>query len=315
MCSILIYLAVFCGVFLFGIALLVGRTEREDEMVMILSVGNGSFYVDEREADVDVKHILAEQSTPTPSVFPSTQLFRNRIPSIVMPSESHMASVRTKPTKIPKGKHAHHLPTFNRSCSFKTFAKSSGIHIRKFVGDDERSYSHGIREGSSVISSSLSRSKQLVFLHFSVRDNVLPLLRFDRSVNRLQYIDEHLWRWSGSMAVVVYCRLSEEPIVLDFICHKRLPSRLTLLMYVVPDHSTIFPINKLRNIGIQSVYTTHYIVMDMDMWPIRSLFEEMKKLPPHVLSDPKSAIIVPLLFFKLDEVLPNCKSYDSCIDL
>lgn len=67
-CSILIYLAVFCGVFLFGIALLVGRTEREDEMVMILSVGNGSFYVDEREADVDVKHILGKkQSTPTPS--------------------------------------------------------------------------------------------------------------------------------------------------------------------------------------------------------------------------------------------------------
>ena len=91
MCSILIYLAVFCGVFLFGIALIVGRTEREDEMVMILSVGNGSFYVDELEADVDVKHILAEQSTPTPSVFPSTQLFWNRIPSISMLSLIHIS--------------------------------------------------------------------------------------------------------------------------------------------------------------------------------------------------------------------------------
>ena len=177
-CSILIYLAVFCGVFISGIALLVGRTEREAEMVMILSVGNGSFYVDKYEADVETKQILAEQSAPTPSVLPSTQSFRNRIPSIAMPSGSHMASVQTKPTESPKGKHAHHLPTFNRSCSFKTFAKSSGIHIRKFVGNDERSYSHGIHEGSSVISSSLSRSERLVFLHFSVRDNVLPFASF-----------------------------------------------------------------------------------------------------------------------------------------
>lgn len=166
-----------------------------------------------------------------------------------------------------------------------------------------------------LIPSSLSHAERFLFLHLGVRDNVTPVAPIDRRINRLQYIDEHLWRWAGPMVVVIYCHLSEEQTVLDFICHRHLPSRLTLLVYVVSDDSTIFPINRLRNIGIQSVYTTHYIVMDMDMWPIQSLFEEMQRLPSSVLSDPKSAIIVPLLFFRLDLILPNCGSLDSCFDL
>lgn len=49
--------------------------------------------------------------------------------------------------------------------------------------------------------------------------------------------------------------------------------RLTTVMYLVDDESNEsidFPINKLRNLGIRSSHTTHYLVLDMDVWPAGS---------------------------------------------
>lgn len=62
------------------------------------------------------------------------------------------------------------------------------------------------------------------------------------------------------------------------------PSRLHLILYIVKDGSKdcvyslkgdelvcvpqkIYPINRLRNIAITNVKTSHFIVLDMDMWP------------------------------------------------
>lgn len=66
------------------------------------------------------------------------------------------------------------------------------------------------------------------------------------------------------------------------------PSRLHIILYIVKDRSKdcvhslvegkmmcvlqkVYPINRLRNIAISNVKTTHFIVFDMDMWPA-SLF-------------------------------------------
>lgn len=34
-------------------------------------------------------------------------------------------------------------------------------------------------------------------------------------------------------------------------------------------HKQIFPVNLLRNIGIRHVVTSHFLVLDMDVWPAR----------------------------------------------
>ena len=36
----------------------------------------------------------------------------------------------------------------------------------------------------------------------------------------------------------------------------------------------IYPINRLRNIAINNIETTHFLVIDMDMWPVGRLFED-----------------------------------------
>lgn len=131
--------------------------------------------------------------------------------------------------------------------------------------------------------------------------------------NRLYFLDEHLWRWSSNLVLVVFCKNFEEDTTLKYLGKRVLPERLTFILYLVPDYHRTFPINLLRNIGIQNVRTTHYVVMDMDMWPIQSLHSEMTKIPLKILQDRKSAIIIPLIFFDLQKILPRCSSLNSCI--
>lgn len=131
--------------------------------------------------------------------------------------------------------------------------------------------------------------------------------------NRLMFLDEHLWRWSSNLVLVLFCKSDEQEFALRYMGERVLPDRLTLILYIVSKFAKIFPINLLRNVGIRNVRTTHYVVMDMDMWPIQNLHSEMTKIPLRVLQDRKSAIIIPLLFFDLQQILPNCTSLISCI--
>ena len=140
---------------------------------MILSVGNGSLYVDQRDTGIEEKSVLAEESVTTPTVFASTQPFQSRISSLSIPSANPQTPVLVNPTEMVESKPVHQLPVFNRSCSFRNVANSSIIHIRKFMGDEEKQYFHGIDERVSLISSSLPHAERIFFLHFSVRDNVI----------------------------------------------------------------------------------------------------------------------------------------------
>ena len=60
----------------------------------------------------------------------------------------------------------------------------------------------------------------------------------------------------------------------------------------------IYPINLLRNLAILNVRTTHYINMDMDLWPSVTLLDTFANLPREVLDDPKSALILPAFQFE-----------------
>lgn len=45
-----------------------------------------------------------------------------------------------------------------------------------------------------------------------------------------------------------------------------LPKRFTVITYI-SQQETPYPINKLRNIAISFVHTSHFWVADMDLWP------------------------------------------------
>ena len=80
-----------------------------------------------------------------------------------------------------------------------------------------------------------------------------------------------------------------------------------------------YPINKLRNIAIENVKTSHFWLADMDMWPscmsfVYSLFlvglrEALMDLPREQLEREDLAVIVPA--FELSSGR-NCGSFEVC---
>lgn len=67
-------------------------------------------------------------------------------------------------------------------------------------------------------------------------------------------------------------KAGEERLVRKTLRQLSLPDRVRLVLYLTPPkhkHYLQFPVNKLRNLAIVNIVTTHFLVLDMDMWPIR----------------------------------------------
>jgi hypothetical protein len=70
-----------------------------------------------------------------------------------------------------------------------------------------------------------------------------------------------------------------------------------------------YPINVLRNLAIRSVRTTHFVVLDVDLWPSASLIEAITAAPPSLLRSKFAALVIPA--FQLDLKPPPEQSEDA----
>lgn len=85
-----------------------------------------------------------------------------------------------------------------------------------------------------------------------------------------------------------------------------------------------FPINKLRNLAIDFVTTTHYIVLDMDVHlssmmrlliphSIDNVYESLMNVPSFQWNDYHTVVIVPLFFFTSEGVnVADCNNLKNC---
>ena len=115
------------------------------------------------------------------------------------------------------------------------------------------------------------------------------------SKERLFFFPFLLQRWDGCslhsilihspMSITIMVNVADVDEGESFIQSSNFPDRLRLALYItgfpkktdcvyrrtsrgfrcVP--STIYPLNRLRNIAIQNSLTSHFVVFDMDMWP------------------------------------------------
>ena len=142
--------------------------------------------------------------------------------------------------------------------------------------------------------------------------------------NRLSLLPQLLYRWKGSscsrrvtrspLVIVLNGPIGFESIMLSFVESHYLPPRLTLLLYLIGDTSPAkgqFPVNKLRNLGIRNIATTHFQILDMDLWPTVDTYETMMKLPAQLRTG-KNAVIFPVFFFDRNAVLTRCDSFAQC---
>ena len=124
------------------------------------------------------------------------------------------------------------------------------------------------------------------------------LFPFIISKERLFFVEHFLKRWGGWRCII---SLIPRPISITVIVHRNelhemeqfiqqshFPDRLTLTLYIIDVSSNpdcvftqladgsmqcepgpIYPLNRLRNIAIESVSTSHFVLFDMDVWPSR----------------------------------------------
>lgn len=107
-------------------------------------------------------------------------------------------------------------------------------------------------------------------------------------IDRLSYIEDLSKIWKGPLSISIFVRPDQLNDLSNWINHHKHIPKLRLAIYIPinPGHNNnyvtivtykrisrryqrlwIYPINYLRDLAIMNVKTTHYLNMDMDMWP------------------------------------------------
>lgn len=110
--------------------------------------------------------------------------------------------------------------------------------------------------------------------------------RLDR-VDRFPYL---LSRWKGPISTVLFIKENEVEKLAEFVV-KQERSGIDYSVYVIKNTArpfirwngrikeypySIYPFNILRDIGIDSIRTTHYLLLDIDVLPSASLYDDIE---------------------------------------
>ena len=129
------------------------------------------------------------------------------------------------------------------------------------------------------------------------------------------------------IVLVIYATSTEEVHLVRYISTHFIPKRVTILFYLVSRYlktSTVFPINRLRNLAIRNIRTTHFLILDMDLrlscshysrfsfFSIVNTYKEVLSLPQFIYQSNRSAVILPVFFYKGKQILAHCTTTEAC---
>lgn len=144
------------------------------------------------------------------------------------------------------------------------------------------------------------------------------------SLSRVNMIDFHVH--CRPIVLVIYATSTQEIHLVRYISTHFIPKRVTILFYLVSRYlksSTVFPINRLRNLAIRNIRTTHFLILDMDLrlscichllfsLSLVNTYKEVMSLPQFLYHSNRSAVILPVFFYKGKQILDHCSSIESC---
>ena len=110
------------------------------------------------------------------------------------------------------------------------------------------------------------------------------------------------------MSIVLYLPNREWEIYMDTVKQMGLENRIKITLHLQTQED-LYPINKLRNIAIKNVQTSHFFMTDMDMWPSYNLYTILNELPSYILEDDLFAGIIPAF----EVTKPSCDSISDCV--
>ena len=123
-------------------------------------------------------------------------------------------------------------------------------------------------------------------------------------MNRLWLLNEHCSRWGPHpISVTVGGPNLREKDVFDQI--RRMPAcdlqHMTITFVTDFQGDLDFPVNKMRNIAVASISTSHAVYVDVDFLMSRNLYQELEKHRGSLL-DAKATLVLPAF-----ELLPFCE--------
>ena len=135
---------------------------------------------------------------------------------------------------------------------------------------------------------------------------LITILTLNRQ-DRLPYL---MKRWKHRILMSIMIKESEIPNVIKLIDDYKIYQRITYLLYIIKEkpsfqgksiffdstgptfsNETIFPINLLRDLAIESIETTHYFVSDIDVFSSETLYQSLM-IHNETLRDPKAVLLL-----------------------
>lgn len=129
-------------------------------------------------------------------------------------------------------------------------------------------------------------------------------LAMQLSEDRLWMMEEHCKRWGEHpISIAVHTKRNKMDIMTDVLRMGCSPENIVAsVMFEEGD----YPINRLRNLAIRSIQTTHCLYVDIDFWPSKNLHEllSMQTVRGAFIEDNKLAIVIPA--FQMARKGPGC---------
>eukprot|EP00980_Cylindrotheca_fusiformis_P002949 scaffold683_cov124-Cylindrotheca_fusiformis.AAC.18 len=139
--------------------------------------------------------------------------------------------------------------------------------------------------------------------------DVETTLVIQTSISRLWILNETCSRWKDPIVVVVFVPFDIDPPELSFSC----PHVKAILYMASRAESEVqaYPVNRLRNVGLESVATSHVLTLDIDFVPSHNLHEVIRATIQNQLEmhEDSRALVVPAF----DRLTPEpCTTEAAC---
>ena len=106
--------------------------------------------------------------------------------------------------------------------------------------------------------------------HCGDRRHVVLRSDVNDRVERISFLKYFASRWNGPLIACIKVHSANLTAATQSLRELDLPVYFSVIFYIVSEgdrYVNDFPVNLLRNIAIRNVVTTHFLVLDMDMWP------------------------------------------------